>query len=360
MYSLQRNGGDLARFPLNGLWRTLCGDKIVSRILQAGFFWPNMFKDAHQFILKCDRCQRVGNISKRDEMPLNVLLEVGVLNVWGIDFMGPFFSSCNNQYTLLAVNYVSKWVEVKAFPMNDAKVVLNFLYKKIFTRFRTPKVRISDEGSHFCNPYKTLLGMSLFQLVYGKGCYLPVELEHNAYWALKKLNLDLDAAGKKRMLQLNELDEFRLQAYENNKMYKEKVKRANTIARNAHAEEAGGRASFSETERARAALWGYRTEKTEARRARGGVRPKFSNPEAETEYTRLLSNPIAKERGFLPSGRMVKNNGFTVVRRMTVEYSVEAIRRVIDQPARRSGQDTWNDKTPEDFDLDLTVATLCT
>ncbi|KAL8156049.1 hypothetical protein AgCh_001215 [Apium graveolens] len=61
--------------------------------------------------------------------------------------------------------------------------------------------------------YKIPLEMSSLQLVYGKGCHFPVELEHKAYWALKKLNLDLDAAGKKRMLQLNELDEFRLQAY---------------------------------------------------------------------------------------------------------------------------------------------------
>ncbi|KAL8104025.1 hypothetical protein AgCh_028303 [Apium graveolens] len=73
--------------------------------------------------------------------------------------------------------------------------------------------------------YKTPLGKSPYKLVYGKGCHLPVELQHKAYWALKKLNLDLDAAGKMGMLQLNELDEFRLQAYENNKMYKEKVKR---------------------------------------------------------------------------------------------------------------------------------------
>ena len=65
--------------------------------------------------------------------------------------MGPFISSCNNQYILLAVDYVSKWVEVKALPTNDAAMVINFLQKQIFTRFGTPRVIISDEGSHFCN-----------------------------------------------------------------------------------------------------------------------------------------------------------------------------------------------------------------
>ena len=65
--------------------------------------------------------------------------------------MGPFISSCNNLYILLAVDYVSKWVEVKALPTNDAKVVLSFLHKQILTRFRMPQVIISDEGSHFCN-----------------------------------------------------------------------------------------------------------------------------------------------------------------------------------------------------------------
>ncbi|XP_074330049.1 uncharacterized protein LOC141667418 [Apium graveolens] len=67
--------------------------------------------------------------------------------------------------------------------------------------------------------------MSPFQLVYGKAVHLPAELEHKAYKALKKLNLDMEAAGEKRMLQLNELEEFRLQAYENNKVYNEKVNR---------------------------------------------------------------------------------------------------------------------------------------
>ncbi|KAL8095489.1 hypothetical protein AgCh_036794 [Apium graveolens] len=84
-------------------------------------------------------------------MPLNVMLEVEVFDVWGIDFMGPFISSYNNQCILLAVDYVSKWIEVKALPTNDAKVVSIFLHKQIFTRFGMPRVIISDEGSHFCN-----------------------------------------------------------------------------------------------------------------------------------------------------------------------------------------------------------------
>ncbi|CAA7013539.1 unnamed protein product, partial [Microthlaspi erraticum] len=64
--------------------------KTASKVLQAGFWWPSLFKDTHDFIARCDRCQREGSISKRNEMPQNPILEVEVFDVWGIDFMGPF------------------------------------------------------------------------------------------------------------------------------------------------------------------------------------------------------------------------------------------------------------------------------
>ena len=75
----------------------------------------------HLFVSKCDQCQRTGNITKRNEMPLNNIPEVEIFDVWGVDFMGPFPSSFGNQYILVAVDYVSKWVEAIASPTNDAR-----------------------------------------------------------------------------------------------------------------------------------------------------------------------------------------------------------------------------------------------
>ncbi|XP_070682433.1 uncharacterized protein [Malus domestica] len=66
--------------------------------------------------------------------------------------------------------------------------------------------------------------MSPFCLIYGKPCHLPVELEHRAHWAVKAFNIDIDAAGIHRKLQLNELEEIRNEAYENTFIYKEKTK----------------------------------------------------------------------------------------------------------------------------------------
>ena len=215
------------------------------------------------------------------------ILEVKIFDLWGIDFMGPFPPSDGKEYILVAVDYVSKWVEAIPTRTNDHREVLRFITRCIFARYGCPRAIISDGGSHFNNshfrallkkyrvhhrittpyhpqangqvevsnrevktilkkiirpdgkdwahklpdalwayrtPYKTPIGMSPFRLIYGKAYHLPVELEHRAYWTIKKLNLALDEAGKERLLQLQELQELRHDAYENAAIYKEKTK----------------------------------------------------------------------------------------------------------------------------------------
>nr|GEY34786.1 reverse transcriptase domain-containing protein [Tanacetum cinerariifolium] len=217
-------------------------------------------------------------------MPQNAIQVCKIFDVWGIDFMGPFPSLKGNKYILVAVDYLSKLVEAKALPTNDARVVVKFL-KSLFSRFGTPRAIISDRGTHFCNEqfarvmikygvthrlatayhpqtsgqveisnqglkrilertvrenraswsdklddalwafrtaFKTPIGCTSYKLVYEKSCHLPIKLEHNAYWDLKHVNFDCKTAGDHRKLQLNEL---RDQAYKNSLIYKERTKK---------------------------------------------------------------------------------------------------------------------------------------
>ncbi|GJZ13475.1 reverse transcriptase domain-containing protein [Tanacetum coccineum] len=122
----------------------------AKKVFDAGFFWPMIYKDGHKLVKNCDSCQRQGKISQRDEMPQNSIQVCEIFDVWGIDFMGSFPSSRGNKYILVAVDYLSKWVEAKALPTNDARVVCKFL-KTLFSRFSAPRAIISDRRTPFCN-----------------------------------------------------------------------------------------------------------------------------------------------------------------------------------------------------------------
>ena len=78
------------------------------KVLQSRFYWSSLFKDAHNICQECDRCQILGEISCCHMMPLNLILVVDLIDVWGIDFMGPFPSSFGYIYILVGVDYVSK------------------------------------------------------------------------------------------------------------------------------------------------------------------------------------------------------------------------------------------------------------
>ncbi|KAA3469574.1 Pol polyprotein [Gossypium australe] len=185
------------------------------KILQSGFYWPTMNRDAYEFVQGCDRCQRIGNISKRDEMlqtrRLKCLMS-GELISWdlfrvlsGIDIFSWFEISQEKTYSPSFVHH-EHWSVTKDLIFFEATLAKYNIRHRMTTTYH-PHVNGQEEAAKlddtlraYRTAYKTPLGMSPYKLIYGNNCHLLIELERKAYWTIKELNLDPELAKKRKTI----------------------------------------------------------------------------------------------------------------------------------------------------------------
>ncbi|GJV59780.1 reverse transcriptase domain-containing protein, partial [Tanacetum coccineum] len=171
----------------------------AKKVLDSGFYWPTIIKEAHTLVQLCEACQKMRNISKHDEMPLTNIQVCKIFDIWGNDFIRPLSKSHKFEYILVVVDYNAQSLNQRPSGQveNTNRALKRVLKKTIKDNPAIWSRKLNDALWAFRTAYKTPTGITPYKLIYGKNCHLPFEIELRAYWALK--NPDLIIAGEKRM-----------------------------------------------------------------------------------------------------------------------------------------------------------------
>jgi hypothetical protein len=126
----------------------------VQNILFIGIWWPTLQKDAKEYWKSCNVCQRVGNPSRRDEIPLNTHVTLQAFEKWAIEYVGPINPQerrSGERYIITTIEYLKRWA--KAIPVTEytTETTMIFLFENVVTRFVCPCILLSDQGTHFLN-----------------------------------------------------------------------------------------------------------------------------------------------------------------------------------------------------------------
>ena len=128
-------------------------DITVCKVLDAGYWWPTLYKDTYKYCQTYHEYQKTRGLPKSVSTKLITTLPTKPFMKWGLDFVGPVKKTWHTgkRYILVATDYATKWIEVRALRKNFAQETAQFLYESILTRFRCPLHLVSDQGSHFLN-----------------------------------------------------------------------------------------------------------------------------------------------------------------------------------------------------------------
>ncbi|GKV15219.1 hypothetical protein SLEP1_g26021 [Rubroshorea leprosula] len=239
-----------AEYALREVHEGVCGSHVGARtlahkVLRQGYYWPNMYKDAIQFVQRCQKCQFFAHLIHQPVEELTTLVAPWPFAQWGLDLLGPFMKGVGGvTHLIVGVDYFTKWVEARALSSLTSKKVEDFVFSSIICRYGIPSQIVADNETQFnctsfrdfCSSYEIKLQFTSVYHPESNGmvesvnkCILegikPRLEQHKAKWA-DELNNVLWAyrtTSRTTTENLDLLDEVREEARLRTLVYKQKI-----------------------------------------------------------------------------------------------------------------------------------------